>query len=331
MKAQFASMLQEGSSVDSVFALRAKEVRSARTGDAYLSMELADRTGRLPGVMFRPSPEDCAIPAGSVVRVRGTVTKWRGVKRVSVSSVRATDGYSPEDMMSAGRRHRSELMRELKRLVATVESPGPRAILRAVFGDGRFVSRFLASPASQSYHHACIGGLAEHTLAVAGMCARLVDEYEHVDRDMLVAGALLHDVGKAQELSVGATVEYTDAGLLLGHVILGERYVREAVARSGSQVQEEILLRISHLILSHHGELEWGAPKRPVTLEALILHHADNLDAKVRGFIDAAGAATLADGRWTDSYNLFRRPLWAPRALEDDRHAPPFEPTCAAG
>lgn len=330
MKHQFAGMLKEGAGVDCVFALQSKEVRSARTGDAYLALELADRSGRIQGVMFRPGSEAMSVPTGSAVRVRGTVTSWRGVRRVSVESLRPTEDYHREDLLPSGRRDRRELMKELRGMIATVQAPPLRAALRTVFGDKEFLRRFLACPGSQGYHHARIGGLAEHTLAVTALCGRLAETYEHADADLLVTAALLHDVGKVEELALGPSVAYTDAGILLGHVVLGERLLRESIARAGAPVPTAVLLQLSHIIFSHHGELEWGAPKRPATLEALILHHADSLDAKVSGFIDAAQGASLAEERWTDSCNLFRRPLWAPRPVEDDRPAPSPQQSFAA-
>lgn len=325
MKDQFVSLLIEGTAVDSVFAMRSKELRSARTGEAYLTLELADRTGRMPAVMFRPPASAVAIPVGTVVGVRGTVTSWRGTRRVAVDSIRPTDGFDRTDLLPEGRRDRKELVRKLRSLVKGVRGPALASVLEAVFGDGDFMGRFLACPASQGYHHAHLGGLLEHTVAVAGMCENIVGTYHGADPDLLVCGALLHDIGKVDELAFDTSVEFTDEGRLLGHVVLGERRVRDAVARSGAGMSGQVLTQLSHIVLSHHGELEWGAPKRPATIEALILHHVDNLDAKIAGFAEAARGASLAEERWTDSHNLFRRPLWAPRAIEDDRGWPPIE------
>ncbi|TFG36062.1 MAG: HD domain-containing protein, partial [Candidatus Aminicenantes bacterium] len=177
--------------------------------------------------------------------------------------------------------------------------------------------RFCACPGSQSYHHAYLGGLLEHTVAVADNCAHVAGRYQGVDRDLLVASALLHDVGKVDELTFETGVGYTDEGRLIGHVVLGARRAREAAARAGTDAT--VLLRLEHAMLSHHGELECGSPKKPSTIEALLLHHVDNMDAKSAGFAQVLSGATLAEEVWTDSANLFRRPLFAPRALEDDR------------
>lgn len=319
MKSQYAAELAEGSRVDAPFAIRAKEMRMARTGDAYLSLELADRTGQISGVWFRPTADSIAIPAGSVVTVRGTVTRFRGAKRISIDSLRAAEVWDPEDLIAGSPRDEAELVASFKVLVASVTDAGLSSILRAVFGDREFFARFRKCPGSQSYHHAYIGGLLEHTVAVAQLCRSLGASYPHADADLLVTAALVHDVGKVDELEFGTSIEYTSEGRLLGHVVLGLRRVQDAARRGRVRISDDALARLDHAVLSHHGELEWGSPKRPATLEGLLLHHADNLDAKAAGFCSATTGASMAEEVWTDASNLFRRPLYAPRAAEDDR------------
>jgi 3'-5' exoribonuclease len=322
MKANYVNELAEGAKVDAPFALRTKEMRAARTGDAYLSLELADRTGQVPAVCFRPDSEATSVPVGSVVRVRGTVTSFRGVKRISVESMRPAHTSDPGDFISTGVRDSAEVLAEFKALAAAVRDPQLRNVLRAVFGDEEFLTRFARCPGSQSYHHAYLGGLIEHTVAVASLARTLAEQHANVDADVLLAAALLHDVGKCDELTFDTAIEYTDQGRLLGHVTLGIIRIREAIARRRVKVVAERLMRLEHAVLSHHGELEWGSPKRPSTIEALMLHHIDNLDAKATGFSELLGAATRVDEAWTDAANLFRRPLYAPRAAEDDREYP---------
>lgn len=319
MERRFIEMFEAGDRVDADFALRGKEMRAARTGEAYLTLELADRTGSIGGVMFRPGSEALAVPAGAVVRVRGMVTTFRGVLRVSAERLHAVTEYEPAEILPSGTRDTEELLAELRRLVASVTAPPLKAILHAVFGDREFMHRFKVCPAAQAYHHAYLGGLLEHTVSVASLCAALSDLYPHADRELLLASALLHDIGKVDELEFGTDIRYTDEGRMIGHLLLGERRVRGAVESLGERVPADLAMRLSHVLLSHHGELEWGSPKRPCTLEALMLHHADNLDAKTAGFIAASAGAGLVEESWTDSGNLFRRPLWAPRAAEDDR------------
>jgi len=325
MKQHYAGTLKEGEKVDAAFALRAKELRSTRAREAYLSMDLADRTGRIPAVMFRPDCGAESVPSGTVVQVRGVVTAYRGVLRVSVDSLRPATEYDAADIMPVGRRERAELLGELRSLVRGVRNPALARLLRRVFGDKEFMARFSDCPAAQSFHHAYLGGLLEHTVSVATMCRSLGSLYPELDADLLITGALLHDIGKVDEMSFETSIEYTDPGRLLGHVILGERRLTLAIEGLAGGMPPDLALRLSHVIISHHGELEWGAPKRPSTLEALLLHHADNLDAKATGFIEASRAASLVEEPWTDAMNLFRRPLYAPKPVEDDRVSPIVE------
>jgi len=317
MKARYVKEFAEGAHVEATLALRAKELRAARTGEAYLALEFADRTGSIPGVYFRPCGAAVDVPVGSVVRVHGSVTSFRGARRISVDAMRPAETWNSEDLMARSPRSADELIAEFTALAKSVTHPGLKALLRTVFADKALFERFSRCPGSQSYHHAYLGGLVEHTVAVADHCARIARRYDGVDRDLLVSAALLHDVGKVDELTFDTVFGYTDEGRLIGHVVLGTRRVRDAAAKAGTD--STLLLRLEHAMLSHHGELEWGSPKRPSTIEALLLHHVDNLDAKAAGFTQVLSGATLAEEAWTDSANLFRRPLFAPRALEDDR------------
>lgn len=319
MKASYVNELAEGAKVDAVFALRTKEVRATRTAEAYLSLEIADRTGQIPAVFFRPSPEASAVPVGTVVRVRGTVTSFRGLKRISVDSLSPASSWDAEDLLACGTRSTEEMVAEFRGLVRSVSDPELRKVLTAVFGDKAFFERFVRCPGAQSYHHAYLGGLLEHTVAVASLSRSLGEQYPHVDQDLLVTAALLHDVGKVDELSFDTAIGYTDAGRLLGHVVMGINRLHDVVSRNRVRVSTDRMARLEHAVVSHHGELEWGSPKRPSTFEALLLHHADNLDAKAAGFSALLGGATRADESWTDAGNLFRRPLYAPRPAEDDR------------
>lgn len=319
MERRYVTELAVGDRVDAVFALMAKEVRAARTGEAYLAIELGDRTGRISAIMFRPGREAVAVPVGAVVKIRGTVTSYRNVSRISVESVRSVSQYDPAEILPCGTRDPAELLDDLSSLVTSVRNPALAAVLKRVFGNAEFMARFKVCPASQSQHHAYIGGLLEHTVSVASLCRGLADLYPYVDVDLLLSGALLHDIGKVEELEYTTGIKYTDDGRMIGHVLLGERRVHAAVTALGEAIPHDLAARLSHILLAHHGELEWGSPKRPCTLEALVLHHADNLDAKTAGFIAAAASAGMVEEPWTDAGNLFRRPLWAPRAVEDDR------------
>ena len=168
MDARYVRELAEGSRVDAKLALRAKELRTARTGDAYLMLELSDRTGSIPGVLFRPSRAAMDVPVGSVVKVEGSVTSYRGSRRITVSSMGPAEEWDLTELVSRSPRTTDELVGEFTKVAASVEDRGLKALLRVVFRDRAFFERFSQCPGSQSYHHAYLGGLIEHTVAVAG-------------------------------------------------------------------------------------------------------------------------------------------------------------------
>lgn len=320
MKSQYVRELADGARVDSLFALGSKEMRSTRAGEAFLALELGDRTGRIPAVYFRPTSEAAAVPSGGVARVRGIVSRYRGSRRVSIEYLEPASEYDASDLLQSSRRSRDEVVAEFKGLAATVRDRQMRRVLRAVFGDRQFFERFCTCPGARAQHHAYLGGLIEHTLAVGTLCRGLGTSYEGVDRDLLLTAALVHDIGKVDELTYDTAVGYTDEGRLLGHAVLSERRLREAVRGVTPAIPVGVMSRLSHAILSHHGQPEWGAPSRPSTIEALLLHHADALDVEAEGFLALTGGASRAEERWTDSANLFRRPLYAPAPAG---HQPP--------
>jgi 3'-5' exoribonuclease len=312
MKRQYLSELCEGAPVDSQFAVRSRDLRVTRTGNAYLAMELSDRTGVMPAVMFRPGPGEWSLPLGTAATVRGVVTTYRGVKRISVEAMRPAADYDRRDMLPAGSRKQAELVAVLDALIARIEHPGLRHVVDSVLGAPSLSGRFRDCPASRQQHHAYVGGLLEHTVAVTSLCRVLALRYDGIDGDLLVAGALLHDVGTVEELTYETTIELTDAGRLLGHVLLGQRIVSAAIDTAGEGLPSALGLRLLHLVASHHGEAEQGTPALPALLESVVLHQADEIDAQAAGFMQAVAGTAVMDERWTGSDNPFGRPLCVP-------------------
>ena len=320
MKACYVNELAEGAKVDAIFAVRAKEIRATRTSEAYLALEIADRTGQIPAVFFRPSPEASAVPVGAVARVRGTVTSFRGSKRVSVESLSAASTWDPEDLLAAGPRATDELVAEFKSIVQSVSDPELRRILRAVFGDREFFERFARCPGAQTHHHAYLGGLLEHTVAVAALCRSLGEQYPHVESDLLVTAALLHDIGKVDELSFDVAIGYTDVGRLLGHVVLGMNRLHDAVSREQDPGRRRPAYapRTRHRLASRGARVGFTQDGRRPS-KRYCCTTLTTSTRKLRDSQHCSGGAARADEAWTDAANLFRRPLYAPRPAEDDR------------
>lgn len=320
MKDQFVQDLKESTTVASDFVVCRKEVRVARSGCRYLALELGDRTGFVDARLFDRALEVAEMfSEGDFVSVRGKIEQYRGRREVVIKELIVLDpaAIDPTDFVRSGLKPPDETLGFLEFLVGEVYNRYLGTLLRSFLADETFMEKFQAAPAAKAYHHAYLGGLIEHSVSVATLCEHAAQQYPQVDKDLLVTAAILHDIGKIDELEYGTRIEYSDEGKFIGHLIIGERMLTERIERIDG-FPEELALRLRHAILSHHGELEWGSPKRPSTLEALILHHVDNLDAKVAGFGEIVRRYAGPDVKWTDLKNLFRRPLYVPRAVDDE-------------
>ncbi len=305
--------------------MASKETRTTKAGKPFYKLRLSDRTGSIDCTVWEIDQLQSDIAAGELVSVVARVSEYQGRPQLEASGVTAAPrgAAEPRDFLPATYRDIEELRGFLQFHIGSVYDRDFAALLEIIFGDDEFMEIFLAAPAAKLFHHAYLGGLVEHTVAVAEMCDFVAQQYARVDRDLLLTAALLHDIGKTQELSFDTSIDYTDAGRFLGHVIQGVTFVSERAGRLPSFPQAK-LQQLLHCIVSHHGELEWGSPKRPKTIEALVLHHVDNLDAKVKGFLEIVEGSR--DASWTDLRNLFRRPLHVPRAAhQEEDFLPPSE------
>jgi 3'-5' exoribonuclease len=317
--------LRPGTNVEGVYLLSAKETRHTKAGKPFFKLKLSDRTGALDCTVWETEAMESGLKAGDLVSVMARVSEYQGKPQLEASKVSAAPAGSAEarDFLPSTYRDVEELKGFLQFHSESVRDPDYSALLQAFFGSPDSFAAFTTAPAAKLYHHAYLGGLMEHTVAVVDMCDFVGQQYGRIDRDLLVTAALLHDVGKTRELAFDTTIDFTDAGRFLGHVIQGVTLVSEK-AKELPSFPEAKLQQLLHCIVSHHGELEWGSPKRPKTIEALIIHHVDNLDAKVKGFLEIVEGSR--DAPWTDLRNLFRRPLHVPRAThQEEDFLPPGE------
>ncbi len=312
--------LGDGCEVAACYLVHEKKKRETRTAKPYLQLLLGDRTGTIAAKVWENAEHlDRLFAADDVVGVRGRVTSYQERLEIHVVSVEPLEVADDEleFFLPCSPRDRGEMERELDALLQTVEDLPLRALLRRCLGKKTSLGRaFRVHPAAKHNHHAYLGGLLEHSLSVARACDRLAAHYlaqgARLDRDLLVAGALLHDVGKVRELRAARTFGYTDEGQLLGHILIGIQIVtREAEAVPG--LAPEKLLLLQHLIASHQGRLEWASPKVPQLLEALILHYADDLDSKMNPAM--MQLARVEDGGWTPYDRHLERSFFNPPAL----------------
>jgi 3'-5' exoribonuclease len=286
----FVAELVEGEPATSFFLVKQVQIRQRRSGEPYLSLLLGDRTGDVPAVMWEGvEGASKELNEGDIVKVHGLLGTYQGERQLTITRLRraASEEIALEDYLPRSAQDPAALIRHLEEAVEAIRQPHLKQLLGGLLKDEAFLAAFTMAPAAKSIHHAVLGGLLEHTVSVVGLCRLLAEYYPALDRDLLLAAAMLHDVGKTRELTWSRVFDYTDAGRLLGHITLGALLVEERI-RAVPDFPEILAQRLLHCILSHHGELEWGSPRRPKTLEALVLHYAEDLDGKINSFLGFA-------------------------------------------
>jgi len=308
--------LREGARVAGCYYVESSQLRRTRLDKPYLRLKLCDRSGALEGRVWDDADRIYAlVPAGSFVGVRGRLEVFNGEAQLNLEEVTPIR-VSPEELdlfMPRSPRPADVMERELEALIASVRDRGLRALLRRMLDrDSETGRAFRRAPAAKRNHHAYLGGLLEHTLSVATSCDLLARYYGgEIDRDLLVTGALLHDIGKVREIITGTGFPYSDEGRLLGHILLGVQMV-EAEAAAVPVLPAERRLLLLHLIASHQGRYEWQSPRRPKILEGLILHYVDDLDAKLH---QATRLLADVEQGWSEYDASFAREFF--------RHLPP--------
>ena len=311
-KQYFITDLQEGQQIRDIFLVARKTLAETKAGKPYLAMTLMDKTGEIEARVWENAADlDPQAAVGTYVLMQGTVKSFRDKLQLSIVSLEqvAAEKVSSADFMPSSRRPMAEMEKELDTYIALVSDAGLHDLLVAIF-KGETLARFCTAPAAKRMHHAYLGGLLEHTLSVSGLAVKIADHYPDLDRDMLVTGALLHDLAKIIEFSFTAPpFEYTDQGRLLGHLVLGVDMVRRA-ALEIETLSPQRLDQICHLILSHHGQHEFGAPVLPMTQEALLLHHLDDMDAKMNYTDQLREKITDPGYHWSEYQRLLERFLY---------------------
>ncbi len=311
MKSQFVKDLRLGDLVEDIFVVSRISVGYHDHGE-YLRLRLADSSGKISAVMWQGATEAFeSVRGGDLARVEGRVEAYRGELQLKVVYLCRIDSYedlNPEDFLPKSRFSSTELLERLRQFVEEIQNKFCRSILELFLADEEFQNLFRRAPGGKMWHHATIGGLLEHTLWVTGLCRAVAPFYPKIDRDLLITGAILHDIGKVQELRYDIAFDYTNRGRLLGHVILGDELLRSYAAQVEG-FPDELLMRLRHMMLSHHGDIE-RSPVLPMTLEASLLHYIDNMDAQINASIREMEKSTDPSREWTDYVNLLGRSLF---------------------
>lgn len=279
------------------FLLIENQLRTAKNGSQFLALKIADRTGQLPVKVWSAS-EDLytLLEVGKIIELHNVQAKlfkeqiqleWDAKNSSAFQILSETDAdYSEFLPQSPG--NLKKYWNYLTEVMASIQDPLLHGILQVFFDDPKFLSEFLRVPAALKRHHVYIGGLLEHTAGVTALASAAASYYPLVDRDLLLTGAILHDIGKVRTYHVGNGFDGTDEGKLIGHLVLGAQMVEQAIGKvkhPDDEHSHEIRNKLIHLLVSHHGIMEWGSPIEPLTVEACILHHADNMDAQITKFL----------------------------------------------
>ena len=299
--------IQRDQRVSGLYLVRVKRLGATKKGDPYLSLTLVDRTGEIEArVWDRVQELSPLFREGDVVGVEGYAGLYQDQVQLTLSDLRPSgEPGDPHLFLESCPRDVAEMMAALRQILKGIQNPHLRALVDRFLSDHAFLSLFKLAPAAKNFHHSYLGGLLEHTLSVCDLVGPVTAHYPQLNRDLLLAGAFLHDIGKVRELTFERQIDYTDEGRLLGHIVLGLGMVEEKLAGLKGFPQETAL-HLKHLISSHHGEYAFGSPRRPKFLEAFALHLVDDLDAKING-IGRFMERDRQEGNWTEFNRLFER------------------------
>jgi 3'-5' exoribonuclease len=325
---QFVSDIEPGDSVRSHFAVAKKSLRQFRNKDgSFLSLVLADKTGSVTANVWDNAEEvGAAFDEGDIVLVDAKAEQYQGRNQLKLQSVEWADASEVDltDFLPRSDVDPAVVQKRIEDAITGIGSDPLRELLRSVFGDKELLPRFLESPAAKGLHHARIGGLAEHVASALDIAEAVCKAHPSLDHDIVVAGVLLHDIGKLWELECRAAISYSAAGRLLGHISIGFSEV-DRRARGIPGFPEDLRLQLLHIILSHHGEAQFGSPIRPMTAEAIAVHSIENCDAQVSQFAEKIAVAVEEGRQFTQYDTLLERYLYAGGAQPQDRGRPQQE------
>lgn len=317
MPRRYINQLADGEVLEETYLLADKQLRANRNAALYLLIELRDKSGAISARMWNVTEEQVAhVKPGDIALIKGKVQLYQGALQVIVSHVHPvpTEGLDMAEYLRQSERDVGQLQTKLRQILLSIQNPHILALMECFLIDDQFMNAFSASPAGTKAHHAYRGGLLEHVVNMLDFADRIAPLYPSIDRDLLLAGVFCHDMGKVRELNFENGCTYTDEGQLLGHLVIAVEMLTEKIARAseltGEPFPPELVLRLKHLIVSHHGTYEFGSPKLPMTPEAVALHHIDNLDAKVHEFSRDIADDPNQQSSWTPYNARLERKLF---------------------
>lgn len=325
MKKVFVNTIRERDWVESSFLVRDKVTAMAKNGKPYLTLKLMDRTGEVEGRVWDGVDEIASrFEKDDVIQVQAKASVYLGKMQLVVQDLRKLPEAEVDlgDFLPTSSQSPEQLIEQLRQLVDGLRNPHLRALMELFLADEDFLRGYSSAPAAKSMHHVYLGGLLEHSLSIAELIDKVAGHYPELDRDLLVVGALLHDVGKVAELSYRRSFDYTDEGKLLGHIIIGVEMLEQRLVRL-DDFPRPLAVHLKHLLLSHHGQYEYGSPKRPKTLEAVVLNFIDDLDSKMNGIRSHIEKDSHREGSWTSYHRLYDRYFFKGDTTSDEENSEP--------
>ncbi|TWT99112.1 3'-5' exoribonuclease YhaM [Botrimarina colliarenosi] len=317
MSRLFVSQLQHNQQVDQVFLASNKQLRPNRQGNLFLQIDLSDRSGSMPCRMWNASEREySSFENGDYLYIEGMAQLFQGSMQLIAQSIKKAEAgeVDESDFMTLQTAEVQELRERLTKTLRGVKQKALAALVEAYLGDDVFMDKFCRAPAGIKNHHAYKGGLLDHVVNMLDLVQVVAPKYPAVDLEKLLVGTFLHDSGKVDELEYERDLAYTDEGQMLGHIVQAvcvlDAKAREAEQRSQIAFPPVLLMELKHMVLSHHGRYEFGSPKVPMTLEAVVLAALDDMDAKLASFAGLIKECPNSDSRWTQYFPNIDRKLW---------------------
>jgi len=308
MKKQYIESLNAGDYVDDIFVLSESFIAQKKDGSNYLNITVSDKTGKIKGVMWDNIEQITDKSSSSdFVHLQGTVSEYKGTCQLIIKKMDPylADLVDLSDFLPQTSRNIDNMLERLKEITSSMEKNCYKKLFDEFWNDKNFVQKFKTAPAAKTLHHAYIGGLIEHSLSIAILSDKIAGHYGGIDRDLLLAGGILHDVGKIKEFEYIWKIEYSDEGRLLNHIVIGLQMVEDKIRKIKDFPEKQAML-LKHMIISHHGHREFGSPEPPKIVEAVLLNYIDEIDSKINGIRDFI-ASENTNSNWTSYHRAFGR------------------------
>ncbi len=318
MAHKFINQIEAGEAIDDIYIVRDPILRSTARGDLYIAMFLSDRTGQLNGRMWQATETIYkALPKPGFIHIQGRSELYQSNLQVIINNISVVDAskIQIDDFLARTDKDTKQMFEEVTKTVGRIKNPHLKTLVGEFMADAELMEKFRNAPGGMKLHHNYIGGLLEHTHNMLRVAVAILPLYPQVQTDLVLAGIFLHDIGKTEELSYDMAFTYTDSGQLIGHVVKSLLMINQkadALKAKGTQIEQTVLDALGHIILSHHGQYDFGSPKLPATAEAFMVYYIDDLDAKI-GQVTVAINNEMGDSNWTAWKNALQTRLYKKR------------------